>query len=69
MIYSWQEQYICVLLETDPPKVYARILEARSAFEQRRLSRVVGEELRAIGVAVGVLDELERKTYGVATNN
>jgi hypothetical protein len=50
-IYSWQETYISALLETDAAKQYGRILEVRSAFEQRLLSAIGDEELRAMGVA------------------
>ena len=60
-IYSWQETYLCALGESDDSKLYARILEVRSAFEQRLLSPVGDVELRAMGVAVDALDELERR--------
>ena len=66
MIYSWQEPYISILLETDESKRRAQILEARAAFEQRLLSPVGDEELRAMGVAAAALDALERKRPDIA---
>ena len=66
MVYSWQEPYISILLETDESKRRAQILEARSAFEQRLLSPVGDEELRAMGVAAAALDALERKRPDIA---
>jgi len=66
MIYSWQEPYISILLETDEAKRRAQILETRAAFEQRLLSPVGGEELRAMGVAAAALDSLERKRPDIA---
>jgi hypothetical protein len=61
MLYSWQEPYLSALLETEKSKLYARILEVRSAFEQRLLSPIHDEELRAMSVAASVLDMMERK--------
>jgi hypothetical protein len=66
MIYAWQEPYISALLETDASKVYGRILEVRSAFEQRLLSSIDDEEQRAMGVAAAELDALERKHPNIA---
>ena len=66
MIYSWQEPYISILLETDEGKRRVQILETRAAFEQRLLSPVGDEELRAMGVAAIVLDALERKRPSIA---
>ena len=66
MIYSWQEPYISILLETDEAKRRVQILETRAAFEQRLLSPVGDEELRAMGVAAIVLDALERKRPSIA---
>jgi hypothetical protein len=66
MIYAWQEPYISTLLEADESKLYGRILETRAAFEQRLLSPVGDEELRAIGVAAAALDALERKCPNLA---
>ncbi len=66
MIYAWQEPYISALLETDASKVYGRILEVRSAFEQRLLSTVDNDELRALRVAAAELDALERKHPNIA---
>jgi hypothetical protein len=65
MIYSWQEPYISVLLEPDEAKFYARTLEVRAAFEQRLLSTVDDEELRAMGVAALALEALEQKRRAV----
>jgi hypothetical protein len=66
MVYSWQEPYISILLETDESKRRAKILETRAAFEQRLLSPVGDEELRAMGVAAAALDALERKRPDIA---
>jgi len=66
MIYSWQEPYIATLLEIDELKRRVHILETRAAFEQRLLSPVGDEELRAMGVAAAALDALERKRPTVA---
>jgi hypothetical protein len=66
MIYSWQEPYISILLETDEVKRRVQILETRAAFEQRLLSPVGDEEFRAMGVAAIVLDALERKRPNLA---
>ena len=66
MIYSWQEPYISTLLETDKAKRRAQILETRAAFEQRLLSPVDDEELRAMGVAAAALDALERNRPSIA---
>ena len=66
MVYSWQEPYISILLETDESKRRAQILETRAAFEQRLLSPVGDEELRAMGVAAAALDALERRRPDIA---
>jgi hypothetical protein len=66
MIYTWQEPYISALLETENSELYGRILEVRAAFEQRLLSYVSDEELRAMGVAAAALDALERKCPKIA---
>jgi hypothetical protein len=66
MIYSWQEPYISTLLETDGAKQRVHILETRAAFEQRLLSSVDDEELRAMNVAAIVLAGLERKRPHIA---
>jgi hypothetical protein len=66
MIYSWQEPYISILLETDEAKRRVQILETRAAFEQRLLSPVDDEELRAMGVAAAALDALERERPDIA---
>ena len=66
MIYSWQEPYISILLETNEVKRRAQLLEMRAAFEQRLLSPVGDEEFRAMGVAAIVLDGLERKRPNIA---
>jgi hypothetical protein len=61
--YAWQDPYLYALLETDDSKLYGRILEVRSAFEQRLLSPVDDEELCAMSLAVEQLDKLERKAH------
>ena len=65
-MYLWQEPYISALLESDKSKLYGRILETRAAFEQRLLSPVDDEELRAMGLAAAALDALERKRPDIA---
>jgi hypothetical protein len=66
MIYWWQEPYIFALLETNKLKLRAQILETRAAFEQRLLSPVGAEELRAMEVAAAGLDALERRRPNTA---
>ena len=65
-MYLWQDTYLSALTETDNSKLYARILEARSALEQRFLSPIDDEELRAMGVAAVALDALQRKRPNIA---
>jgi|HubBroStandDraft_4_1064222.scaffolds.fasta_scaffold4904436_1 hypothetical protein len=65
--YSWQDPYLSALLETEDSKLYGRILEVRSALEQRLLSPVDDEELRAMSLAVELLDELERKAHPLSS--
>jgi hypothetical protein len=65
-MYLWQDPYIAALLETNKSKLHARILEVRSAFEQRLLSPMDDDELRAMGVAAVALDALERKRPDIA---
>ena len=65
-MYLWQDTYLSALTETDNSKLYARILEARSALEQRFLSPIDDEELRAMGVAAVALDALQRKRPNLA---
>ena len=60
-MYPWQEPYVSTLLETDETKQRVQILETRAAFEQRLLSPIDDEELRAMNLAAIVLDALERK--------
>jgi predicted aminopeptidase len=66
MIYAWQEPYISTLLETDEAKRRVQILETRAALEQRLLSPVDDDELRAMGVAAAALDALERNRPSIA---
>jgi predicted aminopeptidase len=65
-MYLWQDSYLCVLTEIDDSKLRARILEARAALEQRYLSPINDEELRAMSVAAVALDALERKRPDIA---
>jgi hypothetical protein len=64
--YAWQDPYLAALLEIDDTKLYGRILEVRSAFEQRLLSPAGDEELCAMSLAVEQLEKLERKLYMAA---
>jgi hypothetical protein len=66
MIYPSQEPYISTLVEIDKSKLFARILETRAAFEQRLLSPVGDDELRAMGVAAAALEALEAKRPDIA---
>jgi predicted aminopeptidase len=65
-MYLWQDPYLSALTEADNSKLYARILEARSALEQRFLSPIDDEELRAMAVAAVALDALQRKRPNLA---
>jgi hypothetical protein len=68
-MYLWQDPYLSALTEIDDSKLYARILEARSALEQRFLSPIDDEELHAMNIAAAALDaldELERKRPNIA---
>ena len=65
-MYLWQDPYLSALIETDNSKLYGRILEARSALEQRFLSPIDDEELRAMGVAAVALEALQRKRSNIA---
>jgi hypothetical protein len=67
-IYSWQEPYLESLLETEKSKRHARILETHAALEQRLLSPVGDEELRAMGAAVATLDLLEGQPRDVTAH-
>lgn len=57
-IYSWQAAYLAAVCETDDSLMDGRILEARSALEQRLLSPIEGEEYRAIKNAEKALEVL-----------
>jgi hypothetical protein len=62
-LYLWQAAYFAALYETDQALIHGRILEARAALEQRRLSPIDGEESRALETAEHVLHvfDAERK--------
>jgi hypothetical protein len=69
-MYSWQDDYIATLAETDPKKQRRRFYEALAAIEQRRLSHVDpdGEEhdaleraYKALAIIKGRLGIEERK--------
>ena len=57
-IYSWQAAYLAAVCETDDSLMDGRILEARSALEQRLLSPIEGEECRAVNNAKKALEVL-----------
>jgi hypothetical protein len=57
-IYSWQAAYLAAVCETDDSLMDGRILEARSALEQRLLSPIEGEEYRAVNNAKKALEVL-----------
>ena len=39
-MYSWQDDYLATIAETDPIKLRRRLYEAVAAIEQRRLSPI-----------------------------
>ena len=57
-VYSWQAAYLAAVCETDDSLMDGRILEARSALEQRLLSPIEGEEYRAVKNAEKALEVL-----------
>jgi hypothetical protein len=57
-IYCWQAAYLTAVCETDDSLMDGRILEARSALEQRLLSPIEGEEFRAVENAKKALEVL-----------
>ena len=57
-IYSWQAAYLAAVCETDDSLMDGRILEARSALEERLLSPIEGEEYRAVKNAKKALEVL-----------
>lgn len=62
--YDWENIYLSAVYETDNAKMACRILEARSAMEQRLLSPIGDEELAALRRAMDGLEMLraERDT-------
>jgi len=54
-LYSWQAAYKSAISETEPASLVLKIFEARSAFQQRRLSPMEGDEERALAGAEAVL--------------
>jgi hypothetical protein len=61
-MYSWQNDYLATLAETDPIKLRRRIYEAVAAIEQRRLSPVHSgsEESHAIERAERAIQILKK---------
>jgi hypothetical protein len=61
-MYSWQQDYIALLSETDPLKQRHRLYEAVSAIEQRRLSPIEpnSEEYDALERAQKAIDIIKR---------
>jgi hypothetical protein len=70
--YLWQAAYMAAVYETDDSLMEGRILEARSAIEERLLSPIEGEEYRAIQYAEKALNVLRaervHKTHLSAAN-
>jgi hypothetical protein len=60
-IYRWQQTYLAAISETDDGRLPGRILEARSAIEQRLLSPIEADELTAIENAHQALEMLQRE--------
>jgi hypothetical protein len=60
-IYEWQQTYLAAICETDDEQLPARILEARSAIEQRLLSTIEADELTAIENARKALEMLQQE--------
>jgi formiminotetrahydrofolate cyclodeaminase len=59
--YVWQPAYLAAVCETDNARMMVRIMEARSAIEQRLLLPIDedSEEYRAIKAAQKALDVLK----------
>jgi hypothetical protein len=57
-IYLWQQMYLAAICETDDARVDGRILEARSAIEERLLSPIKNRELELIQTAAQALETL-----------
>jgi hypothetical protein len=57
-IYLWQQMYLAAICETDDARVDGRILEARSAIEERLLSPIQNRELEVIQTATQALETL-----------
>ncbi len=66
-IYPWQAAYLAAVCETDDSLMDGRILEARSALEQRLLSPIEGEEYRAIENAEKALEVLRAERMHKST--
>ena len=60
-MFSWQDDYIAALAETDPAKQRQYVYRAKAALEQRRLSPLEpgGEECAAIERAERALEILK----------
>jgi hypothetical protein len=56
--YTWQHAYRAAVLETDDSLLPGRILEARAAIEQRRLSPMDGLEQETLRIAQAGLKTL-----------
>jgi hypothetical protein len=56
--YEWQLSYFAAICETDNAKMAGRILDARSAMEQRLLSPIDEKERHAIKKAAKDLEAL-----------
>ena len=56
--YDWENIYLSAVYETDNAKMAGRILDARSAMEQRLLSPIGDEERNALHRAMEGLEML-----------
>ena len=64
--YLWHAAYIAAVYETDDSLIDGRILEARSALEQRLLSPIEGEEYRAVENAKKALEVLRSERIRIS---
>jgi hypothetical protein len=55
-LYRWQQTYLAAICETDNAQLPGRILEARSAIEERLLSPIEADERGAIETAQKALE-------------
>jgi hypothetical protein len=67
--YLWQAAYLAAVYETDDSLIRGRILEARSAIEERLLSPIDEGELKALKSAQEGLEALQAERVIAMTKN